>query len=201
MVLNAVPEEMRTFAEIGTARQEYDEAASDYLALIFYHRARFAKGPPVIAWRRRRKHLEAALRGIDEDANLVFRLRVDSALEYVDGTIAGYEIEGGVHRGRKSPERDWLYSRLLDIWAKRFNGTLTTGRPEDKPRVANSPAIRFLLAALTPILDSDDMIGPEGAERIVEIEKARREQMPEMIKSWKAGLKAMKQRARRQRTR
>lgn len=189
-------------ADLDAAREEFNEAASDYRALIFHHRARFVKDEdsPALAWRKRRKRLEAALQGTDEDANAVFRLLVNQAIDYADAAIAGYEMEGSTHHGR-SPERDRLYSRLLEIWTKRFEGPLTTGRSPGGKRVADSPAIRFLLATLAPILDADDMIGPEAAKKIVDAEIKRRAQMPEMVASWKAGLTAMKQRAKRRRSR
>jgi hypothetical protein len=202
-VLGKVSEALLAGADLDTALREYNEAASDYRALIFHYRARIAKGPPVKAWRARREHLEAALQGITRLNHPLYWLQVSRALHFANAAIVACEMEGRTHHGRKSPERNWLYSRLLKIWTKRFKEELTTGRSKSAggKRGANSPAIRFLLAALAPILDADDMIKAEAAEKIVEAEIKRRAQMPEMVASWKAGLKAMKRRARRQRAR
>jgi hypothetical protein len=181
-VLATVPEELLAPADLDTdqrahgradaARGEFNEAASDYLAFAFYHRARFAEDSPVKAWRKRRKGLEAALQGIDGPDP--YWLWVSKALHFAKAAVVACEMEGSIHHGR-SPERDWLYSRLLELWTKRFNGKLTTGRPGNtKPgkRAANSPAIRFLLAALTPIL-RDDMIGAEAVKKIIQAEIKR----------------------------
>src|ERR1700676_3227285 len=61
VVLGAVPETRLAHADLDAARAEFNEAASDYLALAFYHHARFAKGSPVKAWRKRRNNIVAAM--------------------------------------------------------------------------------------------------------------------------------------------
>jgi hypothetical protein len=130
--------------------------------------------------------------------NLSYRYHLDKALNFADAAVAAFEMQGSTHKGRKSPERDWLYSRLLSIWTERFKGKLTTGRRSDeKPgkRVANSPALRFLLAALGLVFHRE-MIGAEAAEKIIEAEIRRRKRMPEMVQSWITGLAAMKKRTR-----
>jgi hypothetical protein len=197
VVLGAVPQAQLAHADLDAARAEFNEAASDYLALVFYHRARFAKGSPVGAWRKRRKNIVAALLDDVQATNLSYQYHLGKALDFGDAAVAACEMQGNAHKGRKSPERNWLYSRLLNIWIRRFNGKLTTGRPSnEKPgrRVANSPALRFLLAALGPVL-RDDMIGAEAAEKIIKAEMRRRKRLPEMVESWMKGLAAIKKRA------
>jgi hypothetical protein len=198
VVLGAVPETQLANADHDAARAEYNEAASDYLALVFYHRAWFATGSPVGAWRKRRKNIRAAMLDDAQAINSSYQYHLNKALEFADAAVAAFEMQGHAHRGRKSPERSWLYCRLLNIWTTRFNGKLTTGRPSnEKPgkRVANSPALRFLLAALGPVL-RDDMIGAEAAEKIIEAEIERRKRLREMVESWKKGLTAIKKRTR-----
>jgi len=181
VVLGAVSETQLAHADHDAARAEYNEAASDYLALFFFHRARFAKGSPVGAWRKRRKNIVAAMLDNVQATNLSYQYHLDKALDFADAAVAASEMQGHAHKGRKSPERDWLYSRLLNIWTTRFNGKLTTGRPSNEKagkRVANGPALRFLLAALGPVL-RDDMIGAEAAEKIIKAEKRRRKLLAE----------------------
>lgn len=194
--MSAVPETLLVRADLDAVREEFNEAGSDCRALIHFYHARFAKGSPAKAWRKRRRHIDAALLDIEQAINLSYQYHLNKAKYFADAAIAAFEMQGEIHKGRRSPERDWLYSRLLSIWTTQFNGKLTTGRPSNaKPgkRVANSPAIRFLLAALTPIL-RDDMIGAEAAEKIIKAEIERRKRRLEMVASWMKGLTAMKKR-------
>jgi hypothetical protein len=196
VILGAVPETQLALADLDVARAEYNEAASDNLAQVFFHRARFAKGSPVGVWRKRRKNIQAAMLDEVQAKKLPYQYHLSQALEFADAAVAAFEMQGHAHKGRKSPERSWLYCRLLNIWTTRFNGKLTTGRPSnEKPgkRVANSPALRFLLAALGPVL-RDDMIGAEAAEKIIKAEMRRRKRSPENVESWVKGLRALKKR-------
>jgi hypothetical protein len=194
-ILGAVPEALLAHADLDAAREEFNQAGSDYLALIFYHRARFAKSSPVKAWRKRREHIIAAMLNDKQATNLSYRYHLKEALYFANAAIAAFEMQGSAHKSRKSPERDWLHSRLLSIWKARFNGKLTTGRPSAAyaVRVANSPAVRFLLAVLAPIL-RDDMIGAEAADKIVKAENERRKRLPEKAESWAKGLRTMRKR-------
>jgi len=162
--------------DFDATRGEYNDAASDYLALAFHHHARFAKGSPAKIWRKKRKHILAALLlDAERSTSLSFEFHLKEALHIADAAVVAFEMEGTLHTGRRNPERDWLYNRLMGIWTRHFGGKLTTGRTTDKEtgkQVATSPAIRFLLAALTPIL-RDDMIGAEAIEKIIEAEIAR----------------------------
>jgi hypothetical protein len=193
-VLAAAPKILSPDVDLKAAvRADYNEAASDYRALVFYHRARFAKGPPAKKWRRNRKLIETVLAGIEADSNLSFQNHLRAALRFTEAAIIACEMQGAAHHGKK-PERDWLYVRLLSIWT-RLGGKLSTGRPSDgkSDRSANGPTIRFLLAALTPILrDDDKIIGAEAAKKIVEAEIERRERLPGLTARWVKFLNSLK---------
>jgi hypothetical protein len=198
VILRAVPETRLAAADLDAARPEFNEAASDYFALVFYHRTGFAKDSPLKVWRKRSANIAAAMLDGVQATNLSYRHHLNEARKFADAAVTAFEMQGNAHKGRKSPERDWLHSRLLSIWTTRFNGKLTTGRPsnaKDGERAANSPALRFLLAALEPVL-LDDMIGAEAAEKIIEAEIGRRKRRPEMVESWMKGLSAIKRRTR-----
>lgn len=195
-ILGAVPETQLTHADLDAARAEFNEAVSDYLALVFYHHARFAKGSPLKAWRKRRSNIIAAMLDDVQATNLSYRYHMTEALYFADAAVAAFKMKSNAHKGRRSPERDWLHIRLLSIWTARFNGKLTTGRPSGAKagkRVANSPAVRFLLAALVPVL-RDDMIGAEAVEKIIKAEIGRRKRLPEMVERWMKGVAAIKKR-------
>ena len=71
-------------------------------------------------------------------------------------------------KGRTDPPRDLLNHLVLKVWTDKLKEPLTTGRPNSaatgKRREANSPGVRFLIAALKPLIE----IGPEAAEVIIE---------------------------------
>jgi hypothetical protein len=194
VVLAVIPKALLARANLDAARMDYNESASDYLCLTFYHQARFAKGSPAKLWRRGRKHIEAALTGIEADSSLSYQADLRAALRFAESATVAFEMEGTTHHGSR-PERDGLYHRLLSMWT-RLGSDLRTGRPgpeEKGKRTADGPTIRFLLAALMPIL-RDDMIGAEAAEKIIEAEIERRKRLPEMTASWVKVLNAMKNR-------
>jgi hypothetical protein len=183
---------------VGTdARAAFNKAASDYLCLSFYHRVRFPEGSkPAREWRQLVGRLEAAKRGPAE-TDPAFTALVDQAIARANIHVISSEMEGSIHHHGRSPERNGLHRDLLSIWTEQFNGDLTAARPDDKAerREANSQATRFLVAALAPILDPDEKIGPERAEQIIEDEIALRPQLPRMAASWLKLLKAMRPRA------
>jgi hypothetical protein len=182
-VLSANPKALLADADLGKARLEFNAIGSDCIALSFFHHKRFAKSSPAKAWRKRLKHIFDAKTGAEKSEFYLENL--EAAEKVAKAAIWAFESQGKAHKGRKSPERDWLYERLLKLWTHQLGGKLTTGRAnastmkEGKP-VANSPVVRFLLAALTPIL-GDKMIGAEAAEKIVEAEQKRRRQHTDTV--------------------
>ena len=85
--------------------------------------------------------------------------------------------------GRKNPFKELMYRQVLSIWIN-AGGRLATSKSPTKP---SGPTIRFLTAALAPVMVKDTP-GPEGLRAIVSKEKNRRNQLAQNKKSrsfWK----------------
>jgi hypothetical protein len=163
-----------TPAALSIVRDQYTKAASDYLALIYYHNKRFAKGSSRKLWQSRQTLLTKFAPRDDEPATARYRDLLIELKREIDVHVLSFEMQGQAHWGNE-PERDKLYYDLLKIWRAHFAGELTTAKPHDKAksgkRSADSPAIRYLVAALEPILRKT--ISPNTAANVIAAEKRR----------------------------
>jgi hypothetical protein len=79
------------------------------------------------------------------------------------------------NKGRKSPQREWLYHRLCGIWLDHFNGQhLSFGRPGGggKPK---GPLIAFLLVAMRQVIAQQALPDPEALAEAIVRERQERE--------------------------
>jgi hypothetical protein len=79
------------------------------------------------------------------------------------------------NKGKKSPQREWLYHRLCGIWLDHFNGQhLSFGRPGGggKPK---GPLIAFLLVAMRQVIAQQALPDPEALAEAIVRERQERE--------------------------
>jgi hypothetical protein len=160
-----------------TVRQQLETAASGYLTLTHRHRTRFAKGSPAKQMLLAYDQIKAALDYAERTGNAPLKSILETALTIMGITtmVEGFDMMRLSHRRRADPARDLLHHLVLKAWTDTLAGGLTTGRKSDaspgNKREANSPAIRFLVAALKPL---GIEIRPEMAKKLIEAEKKGR---------------------------
>jgi hypothetical protein len=156
--------------------QQLETAAAGYLTLTRQHRGRFAKGSPARLMLQAQDQLRAVLDYAEKTGNTPWKDDLEKALKTMRETtlVEGFDMLRLSRKGRTDPDRDLLHHFVLRVWTDTLSETLTTGRKSNisssGKREANSPAIRFLVAALNPLVP----IRPEAAEKIVEKEKNER---------------------------
>jgi hypothetical protein len=84
---------------------------------------------------------------------------------------ARYDAHAALHGGRKDPTRQTLFKDVLGIWADALGNDLTYSRPGGGQ--PGGPLLRFMAAALRPVLD-DRLPTAEGFASIVDREIKRR---------------------------
>ena len=160
---------------IVTMHQQLETAAAGYLTLTRQHRGglqRIAREAMLQA----QDQLRAVLDYAEKADNTPWKDDLEKALKTMrETTLAeGFDMLRLSRKGRTDPARDLLHHFVLRVWTDTLSETLTTGRKSNisssGKREANSPAIRFLVAALNPLVP----IRPEAAEKIVEKEKNER---------------------------
>jgi hypothetical protein len=156
-----------------TVRQQLEAAATGYSTLKHRHRVRFAKGSPAKLMLQARDHIRAALDYAERTDNTPLKGDLGKALKtmYETTPVEGFDMLRLSRKGRTDSARDLLHQLVLRVWTDTLAGALTTGRKSDASsgkREANSPVVRFLIAAIKPL---GVEIGPEAAEKIVEKEK------------------------------
>jgi hypothetical protein len=170
-VAGAIPATMAADIDLMlTVRQKLEEAASDYLAMKQHQRKRFAKGSLTVRTLRARDQIKAALDYAAATDNAPLKAVLGDALRTMDATtqVKALDMLRLSRKGRSDPDRDLLHLRVLTTWTNDLAGALTVGRSNSGRRKANSPATRFLIAVLKPLV----VIGPEAAEKIIEAERA-----------------------------
>lgn len=165
-----------------TVHQQLEAAASGFLTQTRQHRGRFAKGSPAKLMLQARDHIQAALDYAEKTDNAPLKGDLGEALMTMHATtlVEGFDILRLSRKGRTDPARDLLHHLVLKVWTDRLAGALTTGRKSGASpgkREANSPAIRFLIATLEPLVP----IKPETAKKIVEAEKNERAALQKQI--------------------
>jgi hypothetical protein len=166
-VVAAFPTPLAENAGIDKAREGLEFVATTYLNLSHHHRIRSENGFPTKAWQKKRKQIAKDLIKA-EKAGVADLSDLRAELDHADAAIEGFGILGSEHQGRKDPARDWLYIAALTLW-KRLGGRLGVSRLSNATattREASGPAIRFLIAALTPIM-TDDAPGAEALAKLV----------------------------------
>jgi hypothetical protein len=159
-----------------TVHQQLETAAAGYLTLTRQHRGRFAKGSPARLMLQAQDQLRAVLDYAEKTGNTPWKDDLEKALKTMRETtlVEGFDMLRLSRKGRTDPARNLLHHFVLRVWTDTLSETLTTGRKSNisssGKREANSPAIRFLVAALNPLVP----IRPEAAEKIVEKEKNER---------------------------
>jgi hypothetical protein len=93
-----------------------------------------------------------------------------------DAHVAAYETltDPKLTRGRSNPPREFLFAALLDLWSNSLGCDVRYSRAETKGGMPGGPLIRFLVAAVTPVL-GDTTPTPHGFARIVDRERERRQ--------------------------
>jgi hypothetical protein len=81
-------------------------------------------------------------------------------------------------RGRADAHRESLYSHVLSVWTGRLGGELKFSRARLGKDPAAGPCVRFLTAALEPVLDLETP-GPEGIASIINRERTRPKRLEE----------------------
>jgi hypothetical protein len=166
-VAAAFPNPLAENDDLDAERKVLEFVATTYLNLKHHHRIRSEKGFPTKAWDKKRKQI-ADDTARAEMAGVVTLSDLPEDLRRADAAVEGWEILGREHQGRKDPARDWLYDAALAMW-KRLGGRLGVSRLSNATattREASGPAIRFLIAALTPIMP-DDAPGAEALAKLV----------------------------------
>jgi hypothetical protein len=97
---------------------------------------------------------------------------LDEAFKTLYATTKVHGLDGLSlsRKGRVDVPRELLNHVVLrKVWTQELNGKLTTWRANSATgkRQANSPAVKFLIAALRPLF----VVGPERAEKIIEAER------------------------------
>jgi hypothetical protein len=184
-VVATFPDPLADGAEINAEREGLEFVATSYLNLSHHHRLRSAKGFPTKGWQQKRKQIADTLASAENAgtvASVLSDLRED--LRHADAAVEGFGMLGRGHQGKRDAAREWPYLAALAMWkrlggrpagvSRRSNATAAT-------REAGGPAIRFLIAALTPIM-ADNMPGPEALAKFVKktrkAEKAREAKKP-----------------------
>ncbi len=173
VVVGTIPAATAADADAMLARQKLEAAATGYLTLAHHHRIRFAKAAPAKVTLRVHDQIKAAIDYADKTANSLLKIPLQEALKvmYATTQVEAFAMLRLSRKGRTDPARDLLNYLILNVWTSELKGKLTTGRSASAGRrAANSPANRFLIAALKPLL----VIGPEAAEKIIEAERQRR---------------------------
>lgn len=165
-----------------TTHEQIETAAGGYLTQICQHRIQFTKGSPARLAPQARDHITAALDYAEKTGNAPLKDSLETTLKIMDATTSadGWDMRRLSRKGRADPPRALLYHSILSIWIDTLAGTLTTGRTSGGApgkREANSPAIRFLIAALEPLFT----ISREAAKKIVENEKRERARARKLI--------------------
>jgi hypothetical protein len=173
-VAATVPAELAADSDLMiSARQQLEAALSGYQNMTDAYGRRFAKGSPARAAQQARDNIQAAIEYAEATNNVVLKTRLDEALKIIYATthVEAFDMLAESRKGRSDAARDLLNHLILKVWTRELKGTLTTGRANSAAgkRQANSPAVRFLIAALKPLF----VIGPERAEKIVEAERTQ----------------------------
>jgi hypothetical protein len=93
----------------------------------------------------------------------------------LDAWRAYYEaLSSDLFRGKRDFHRETLYWRVLQIWSDLTGKPLAFSRPSSRRGAPRGPLVRFLMAALRPIL-TNDMPRAETLAKIVQRERAVRE--------------------------
>ncbi|WP_315720178.1 MULTISPECIES: hypothetical protein [unclassified Bradyrhizobium] len=156
-------------------RAQLEAAAAGYLTMTAAHKARFANGSRAQETLEARDHISAARQYASKTGNAALAGHLDAALSCLLASepVDGLDMLKKAHRGNTDPARDLLYDLALRTWTGLLKLPLTTGRPSNATgagtRKPNSPAVRFLVAAVSGVTD----IRAEAAERIIEVEKRR----------------------------
>lgn len=155
--------------DLDSKRKQIEFMVSDFIAMSHHQRERFADGSTAKGTIRARDNITAALAFAETTRNQPLQASLKQALNILTETthVEAFEILAKAHKGRSDPALALLYDRLLHFWTAALNGKLTTARSGG---VKTSPAIRFLVASLSPV----HPIKPETAATIVERERIRR---------------------------
>lgn len=147
-----LPKRLAEGVDVDAERKKYETVATTFLNLSHHHRRRNLKGSPTLKWKRVRKQITADLAdaeraGIPELSGLREELRV------ADAAVEGFDMIGRAHQGKRNPARDWLYDAALLMWIH-LGGRPTVSRAQYGSAPASGPAIDFLIAILTPVLQA-----------------------------------------------
>lgn len=157
------------------ARKQLETALGGYLTMTAAHKARFAKGSSANSMLGVLNQIRDALHYAEAAGNALVAGHLNAALQAMLSSthVEALEMLAHAHRGNSDPARQLLYDIVLRTWTGPLKGSLKASRPSsgDRKREANSPAVRFFVAAVAPLIK----IGREGAERIVEATKAEHE--------------------------
>ena len=154
-VVATFPSPLADGADLDAERKGLEYVATSYLNLMHHHRRRSKNGFPTKAWQQKRARAAADLANAEKAgtiASVLSDLRED--LRRADAAVEGWGMLGRGHQGRKDAAREWPYLAALAMW-KRLGGDLrciATEYHRARREKQAAPLIRFLIAALTPII-------------------------------------------------
>lgn len=73
-----------------------------------------------------------------------------------------HAMQARLRKGKRDPDRDWLYLSLLDIWINQFRGELKASTS-----ATGGPCVRFVRAAMALVLPPDEVPSVPAVRRIV----------------------------------
>ncbi|WP_339033397.1 hypothetical protein WHZ78_16675 [Bradyrhizobium symbiodeficiens] len=153
-------------------RTSLETALGGYLTMTAAHKSRFARGSPANSMLGAFNQIRETLHYAEATGNALVAGHLNAAHQAMLSSthVEALEMLAHAHRGNNDPARQLLYDIVLRTWTGPLGGSLKVSRPSSghRKREATGPAVRFLVAAVAPVIS----IGREGAERIVEAAKS-----------------------------